>query len=74
MKALLEAGVPVASSCAGDGICGKCKILVHSPNGDLSSPNEVELILRKKLQIKSDERFACQVLVNGDVEVRTSYW
>ncbi len=26
MQALLDKGLPVASSCGGDGICAKCKV------------------------------------------------
>ena len=29
MKTLLDAGIPVASSCLGDGICGKCRLMTE---------------------------------------------
>lgn len=74
MRALLDAGVPVASSCHGDGVCGKCKMTVLGSPDSFSPPNETEKILTEKLSLKSDYRFSCQVVVRGDVEVRTTYW
>ncbi len=74
MKALLEAGLPVASSCHGDGICGKCRVQVVEGSENLSKVEELERMLHERLQIPSGQRISCQTRVLGDVKVDTSYW
>jgi 2Fe-2S ferredoxin len=74
MKALLNAGLPVASSCGGDGICGKCRITILTGMEHLSLPSGQEQFLAKKLNFKATERLSCQVLLKGDVTVDATYW
>ncbi len=74
MKSLLSQGRPVASSCQGDGVCGKCKIEIVSGMENLSQENEVEVFLREKNQIPKGTRISCQVKIFGDVTVDTGYW
>lgn len=74
MKSLLENGVPVASSCHGDGVCGKCKIQIVSGAENLSPENETEKFLRGKLAIPKDQRISCQTQVLGNISVNTGYW
>ena len=72
MKALLGAGVPVASSCKGDGVCSKCRIEIVA--GKLAPPNEIEAFLRERHGIPKNERVSCQVTVDDDLTVDTAYW
>lgn len=74
MEALLEGGLPVASSCSGDGVCAKCKITVLAGMENLSPENEIESFLREKNNIPKNQRISCQTRVLGDVKVDTSYW
>jgi 2Fe-2S ferredoxin len=74
MQALLKAGVPVASSCHGDGICSKCRLQVAKGFENLSAPNDTELFLHEKFQLDQNQRISCQTLVNGDIEIDASYW
>ena len=74
MASLLEAGIPVASSCHGDGVCGKCRVLVVSGAENLSAANETELFLREQHQIKKDFRVSCQTQVLGNVCIDATYW
>lgn len=75
MKSLLSAQVPVASSCNGDGVCGKCKIQIVQGNSDSLSPcSELELHLSEKFSLKKNERISCQTRVNADVVVDATYW
>jgi 2Fe-2S ferredoxin len=74
MKALLGAGVPVASSCNGDGVCAKCRLQIVSGDNQLSKMGEVESFLQEKFQLKKGERISCQTQVLGDVEVDATYW
>ncbi len=74
MKALLAAGLPVASSCHGDGVCGKCRVQVLSGAENLSKVGTVEELVRDRLKTPRDYRLSCQAQVLGDVVIDTSYW
>lgn len=75
MRALLDANVPVASSCHGDGVCAKCVVKVSLGLEKLQPPNETEIFLQEKYSLKNDQRISCQVMVeNHDLTVDTTYW
>lgn len=74
MKSLLDAGIPVASSCNGDGVCAKCKIAITQGAENLSMENEVEIFLIQKFDIAENIRISCQTQVNGDITIDTTYW
>jgi 2Fe-2S ferredoxin len=74
MTALVDAGIPVASSCGGDAVCGKCVLKITAGAENLSPPNRDEEFLREKKQIPKDMRVSCQTLVLGDVTVDARYW
>jgi len=74
MKILLEHQIPVASSCNGDGICGKCKVEVVSGGQNISSPTEAEILLKNKFGLGASIRISCQCFISGDVSLRTGYW
>jgi ferredoxin, 2Fe-2S len=71
MNELLLAGVPVASSCEGDGICSMCRVLIEGKINDIT-PLEAKTLERNKCE--SGFRLSCQVHIKGDVQVRTKYW
>lgn len=74
MQALLEGGLPVASSCRGDGVCGKCRIEIVEGRKNLSPETELEKFLRERHSIPKEMRVSCQTHVLGDVAVNASYW
>lgn len=74
MPVLLAAGLPVASSCHGDGVCAKCRVVVIAGSENLSRVEGVEQMLRDRLKIPKDVRISCQTKVLGDVTIDTSYW
>lgn len=74
MRGLLAADVPVASSCGGDGVCGKCRLQITRGQENLSQPNDTEKFLSEKFHLKREQRISCQVLILGDVEVDATYW
>lgn len=74
MKALTSRRVPVASSCGGEGICGKCVVNVLAGHGNLSHPNDVELAQQSKLGLGTNTRLACQCHIFGDLTIDTGYW
>lgn len=74
MRSLLDAGLPVASSCDGDGVCAKCKIQIVKGAENLSTENHREKLLKEKNNLASDIRISCQTKVTGDITVDTTYW
>lgn len=74
MRSLLDAGLPVASSCNGDGVCAKCGIRIIEGMENLSEPNATELFLREKNNIREGFRISCQTHVLGDILIDAGYW
>ena len=74
MQALLQHGLPVASSCGGDGICAKCKMEIIKGEPHVSAEEDKEKILKERLRIPKKMRLSCQVRVYGDITVDTPYW
>lgn len=74
MANLRQAGIPIASSCDGDGICAKCKVRVLKGTENLNPPTIHELDKFNRQIISKDERLSCQLDVLGDVEIDTDYW
>lgn len=75
MEALLAAGLPVASSCRGDGVCTKCRLHVRELEpGAASSATQFEKGLLNRIQADADERISCQTEVLGSIEVDAAYW
>lgn len=74
MKSLLDAGIPVASSCNGDGVCAKCKVVIVDGVNNLSSETDIEIFLKQKFAIPHNFRISCQVQVNGDITIDATYW
>lgn len=71
MTALMAAGLPVASSCDGEGICSMCRVQIDEP---LPSASELEKNTLSRNKCAADERLSCQVSVENDLSVRTKYW
>ncbi len=65
IRAALEAGVHVNASCGGEGVCGKCRVLIEDGTVDGG--------ISEKLSIEDRERgyrLACQAVVKSDLVVR----
>ncbi len=65
IRAALEAGVHVNASCGGEGVCGKCRVLVEDGTVDGG--------ISEKLSVADQEkgyRLACQAVVKSDLVVR----
>lgn len=73
MKSLQESGVPVASSCGGEGVCAKCRLSVES-GSEIDLPNETEQFLMQKFKFDSSMRISCQLKVTADLTLSASYW
>lgn len=60
----LDAGIYINSSCGGDGVCGRCKVIVKS--GDFSAQPTGRIAPEEKRQ---GYTLACLATVEGDLEV-----
>ncbi len=65
IRAAMEAGVHINASCGGQGVCGKCRVLIEE--------GEVEGGITEKLSkedVEKGYRLACQARVSSDLTVR----
>ncbi len=65
IRAALEAGVHVNASCGGEGLCGKCRVIIES--------GSVQGGISEKLSDEDRQagyRLACRSRVTGDITVR----
>ncbi len=78
MSALLAEGLPIASSCHGDGICAKCGVFVESADPSvgvaLTPLTADELGFRERGDLPENKRLSCQCGVLGDIIVDAPYW
>lgn len=73
MENLLKNNIPVASSCGGDGICGKCRMKVYTPD-ELPTMSDLEKRTLEKNNGEPGERLSCQLHLKGNAMVETTYW
>jgi len=62
LSCIRRSGLRVESTCDGQGICGKCRVIAH---GEMSPPDDAELALLAGRS--ADIRLACKAKVFGDV-------
>lgn len=74
LEAARQAGLPVASACGADGLCGRCGMRVLSGADALAPESESEARAKTSNRVDPVERLACRVAPSGDVEVTARYW
>jgi len=74
MRSLLNAKLPVASSCHGQGVCSKCKVQVIEGAKNLTPESRLEVDLKIRNGIGSVWRISCQTSILDDVTIDTPYW
>ncbi len=65
IRAAMEAGVHVNASCGGEGVCGKCRVLIEEGTVEDGITEQLD-----KEDIDNGYRLACKSLVIGDLVVR----
>jgi ferredoxin len=68
------AGLPVASSCNAEGVCGQCNLAIVQGAENLSLKGPLEVRLLEKERHPADDRISCLTKVLGDCAVRAPYW
>ena len=64
LAAAQKAGIYISSLCGGDGICGKCRVVLRS--GEIRSKPTT---LLGRDEIRENYILACQTTVQGDLEI-----
>lgn len=65
IRAAMEAGVHINASCGGEGVCGKCRVLIE--NGDVEGGVSEKL---SREDVDKGYRLACMAKVKSGLEVR----
>lgn len=65
---LAKQGLSIRADCGGRGLCGKCRVRVHS-GAHVSAPNDSEIELLSASDLEAGYRLACQTRVTGEVAV-----
>lgn len=65
LSAAVEAGVHINSSCGGDGVCGRCKLIIKKGQIRTEPSGRISMKERQKGYV-----LACQTTVHSDVEVK----
>jgi 2Fe-2S ferredoxin len=74
LDAARRAGLPMASACGADGICGRCGVRVLAGDEALSPEGPGETEVKRRNRIEPELRLACRAAARGPVEVTASYW
>ncbi|MDH3684603.1 MAG: (2Fe-2S)-binding protein [Myxococcales bacterium] len=74
LDAALDAGLPVARACGGDGLCGRCGLRVLDGEASLSPEAGDETDAKVRNRVPSEWRLSCRAHVHGPLEVTASYW
>ena len=72
--AVLRAGLPIASACGADGICGRCAVAIVEGAEHLPPESLSEADVKARNRVAAELRLACRVVPTDDVTVATSYW
>ncbi len=66
---------PVASSCQGSVICGRCLVHVVEGSESLSSIDEEEREVLRREGARANQRLACRAYPEGsEIIISTGYW
>ncbi len=72
IDAVRRAGLPIASPCGDDLICGRCGVRVLS--GEVSREVPVERDAKARNRVPSEQRLACAIRVREDLVITADYW
>lgn len=76
-EALRAGGQPIASSCSGATVCGRCLVQVHRGGAALTPPEPDEARLLARRSAEAGERLACRLYREDEatvVVVSAHYW
>lgn len=74
LEAARQAGLPVASACGAEGICGRCGLQILEGEGSLKPETEREEQIKSANRVDPGLRLACRIKLQGDLVVTAPYW
>jgi ferredoxin len=73
-EAAARAGLPVASACGADGVCGRCGMRILAGAAALSPETCEESLVKRRNRVDPAQRLSCRAAVLGDVAASATYW
>jgi ferredoxin len=70
--AIRLAGLPIATACGDELICGRCGVRIV--RGRVAREKPVERRAKQRNRVPDELRLACVIRVRGDLEVSADYW
>ena len=74
LQAARAVGLPVASACGADGVCGRCGMRILEGTEQLAPEAAVETEIKRRNRIDPRLRLSCRVRVGGDMAATATYW
>ena len=74
IEAVRAAGLPIASACGADGLCGRCGVEVVEGDAGLAAETAEEASAKRRNRIAPSLRLACRVAVESDLSIDAPYW
>ena len=74
LEAARSAGLPLASACGAEGLCGRCGLEILEGGASLGAEDDEETRSKRRNRVDPRERLACRVILSADARVRASYW
>ncbi|MCB0355399.1 MAG: (2Fe-2S)-binding protein, partial [Bdellovibrionales bacterium] len=69
LEQILTKKIPISHSCGGMGTCGTCRVVIKKTSNDLFPRTDIEAEMAQDRGFAENERLACQLEVNTDLEV-----
>ena len=73
-EAARAVGLPVGSSCAAEGVCGRCGLRPVLGAENLSPETDDERKVKADNRVPADLRLSCVARLSGAVVATASYW
>lgn len=74
IDAVTRGGLPLASACGADGLCGRCGVRILAGASTLAPESADERRIKQRNRIDAEFRLACRTVVRGDLEITATYW
>jgi 2Fe-2S ferredoxin len=74
LEAARQAGLPVARSCAGEGVCARCGVQIVAGAEDLVAESTGETHAKRRNRVDAGDRLSCQLRLERDLTVSARNW
>ncbi len=72
LATIRRSGLPIAASCQGTALCGRCAVRISGASVAREGPEETQA--KRRNRIDEELRLACCLRVETDLKVSASYW